>query len=128
MKIKMDMEMEMKMKRIPRKCTITRRNMRKNLLKKQLHMCNLCNCIIDEDPFGTLDHIVPLFQGGGWDESNLQVLCEDCHMTKNRKEISLLQEVQSSRDKLARLTGNMSLRFIARRDYSIIKEVYHGKA
>jgi|SRR5690625_3131950 len=33
-----------------------------------------------------LDHIVPLHQGGEDAESNLQVLCIECHETKTLKE------------------------------------------
>lgn len=38
-----------------------------------------------------LDHIVPLWQAGTDDPSNLQGLCGDCHRTKTAREAGLRQ-------------------------------------
>lgn len=60
---------------------------RKKLLKKQIlerdgkycFNCNLNNRKLE------LDHVVPLFAGGGWDLENLQLLCRPCHVKKTQR-------------------------------------------
>ena len=49
-------------------------------------------CVVCEDEGRTraaneVDHIVPLFNGGADDETNLQGLCEDCHKAKTRADL-----------------------------------------
>src|SRR5262245_14132736 len=36
-----------------------------------------------------VDHIVPLYQGGGDDDSNKQLLCVPCHKAKTKRESSV---------------------------------------
>jgi 5-methylcytosine-specific restriction protein A len=45
-----------------------------------------------------LDHIVPLFQGGTNDESNLAGLCRECHNKKSQKERGRTVSVQIGLD------------------------------
>ena len=45
-----------------------------------------CNGQVQLSANWNLDHIIPLFQGGSNDFTNLQILCSDCHAIKTQKE------------------------------------------
>ncbi|MCO6506236.1 MAG: HNH endonuclease [Snodgrassella sp.] len=57
---------------------------KKRVLARDSFRCRSCGCI-----GGSLqvDHIIPLELGGSNDDSNLQVLCADCHKHKTTKEL-----------------------------------------
>ena len=49
-----------------------------------------------------VDHIVALCNGGAmWDESNLQVLCNECHKKKTKKDLSERKRIKNKNMKLA---------------------------
>ncbi|WP_233343645.1 HNH endonuclease [Burkholderia cepacia] len=58
---------------------------RKRIAVDQQFVCRGCGCVWlpwrDE-----VDHEVPLEQGGSNDDSNLQLLCDDCHKAKTVNE------------------------------------------
>jgi len=54
-------------------------------LTKFNNTCCSCNCKLESKGFH-LDHIKPLTSGGTNDESNIQILCKDCHMMKSKEE------------------------------------------
>ncbi|KOR22809.1 HNH endonuclease [Burkholderia cenocepacia] len=60
---------------------------RKRIAVEQQFVCRGCGCTWlpwrDE-----VDHEVPLEQGGSNDDSNLQLLCDDCHKAKTAAEAS----------------------------------------
>lgn len=49
--------------------------------RRDCHMCQSCGRIGTE-----VDHITPLWAGGSDDESNKQLLCDDCHNAKTSRE------------------------------------------
>lgn len=56
------------------------------LLKKQNYKCNICKRCI-KDGYFHKDHIVPLFNGGLDDISNIQLIDAHCHYIKTKKEM-----------------------------------------
>ena len=54
-------------------------------LTKLNNTCCGCQCEILDILFH-LDHIIPLASGGTNVDSNMQVLCKDCHMMKCKEE------------------------------------------
>ncbi|USD68125.1 HNH endonuclease [Vibrio sp. SCSIO 43136] len=56
------------------------------ILKRDKHLCQLClqkgRAVIATD----VDHILPKSQGGTDDETNLQALCKRCHRSKTATE------------------------------------------
>jgi len=54
------------------------------ILKKSNFKCVLCNAdLMEKEPH--IDHIIPLFKGGGSETSNLQALCWECNLKKGTK-------------------------------------------
>lgn len=59
--------------------------------KRDRMICQLCGITCIEDPTGdhpdgiTVDHIIPLADGGTWEEKNMRVLCRACHKLENSK-------------------------------------------
>ena len=51
----------------------------KQIAARQRFRCALCKSWFD-DQLWDLDHIIPLFRGGGNDLSNIRALCRACHM------------------------------------------------
>ncbi|MCP3721741.1 HNH endonuclease [Paraburkholderia sp. CNPSo 3272] len=60
---------------------------RKRIAVEQQFKCQRCGCVWlpwrDQ-----VDHDVPLEQGGSNDDSNLRLLCDDCHKLKTADEAS----------------------------------------
>ena len=54
---------------------------KKSVAAAQKLRCAACSKLLDETY--EIDHIVPLFRGGGNDASNLQALHRSCHMFKS---------------------------------------------
>ena len=62
----------------------------KNLLKAYYgNKCAICGKVTDHTE---IDHIIPLFDGGGNCITNLQVVCYECHKKKSAKELSDFQK------------------------------------
>lgn len=59
---------------------------RRLLMIKQRGRCARCQDVIvfGKDGNGTVDHIVPVYEGGNSHIENLQILCKDCHLEKDR--------------------------------------------
>jgi 5-methylcytosine-specific restriction endonuclease McrA len=53
---------------------------KKKVAASQRWMCVRCDKLLDATY--EIDHIVPLFKGGGNDMDNLNALCRECHGTK----------------------------------------------
>lgn len=62
-------------------------------LKHQAKICAWCGQ--DCDDTATVDHVVPLWQGGAHHPSNYQVLCSACHELKTTGEQFWLNERES---------------------------------
>ena len=57
-------------------------------------LCNVCG-----GAAGTVDHIIPIEQGGdAWDMDNLQTICFQCHQEKRAKEAQMAAKGQSYDD------------------------------
>lgn len=54
---------------------------RESIKRRDCHTCQLCGRLGTE-----VDHIVPLWAGGSDDESNKQLLCDECHDAKTKRE------------------------------------------
>lgn len=55
-------------------------SMKKHIASEQKWKCNLCHSILDGSY--EIDHIIPLYKGGGNQAANLQALCRNCHGKK----------------------------------------------
>ena len=64
----------------PKKKRRVTANMKKHVAASQLWNCNMCNNMLDATY--EVDHIHPLYKGGGNELSNLQALCRNCHGKK----------------------------------------------
>jgi RNA-directed DNA polymerase len=53
-----------------------------SLLKKQKGHCNLCKLMFMEDDILEIDHMIPLWEGGGKDYENIQLVHRHCHDQK----------------------------------------------
>ncbi len=53
---------------------------KKYVAANQKWLCNMCNNLLDASY--EVDHIKPLYKGGGNEVSNLQALCRNCHGNK----------------------------------------------
>lgn len=51
---------------------------RAKLLKKHGHGCCFCGRMFASDAL-TIEHVLPLSLGGGWDLSNLRLSCSPCN-------------------------------------------------
>lgn len=89
--------------RAPKTITQTARARGSALIDRRLRLwkenpvCALCGCFVDYPRGFELDHIVPLSEGGGDGDSNLQILCVwwdvdgsklGCHADKTAREAS----------------------------------------
>ena len=59
---------------------------KKKVAYQQNYKCNLCHMTLP--PTYEIDHIIPLFKGGGNKLENLQALCPGCHRNKTENERS----------------------------------------
>ena len=76
---------------------------RRKVLTRDNWRCRLCGKYGNE-----VDHKIPLQKGGAaWSESNLQVLCRDCHITKTAGENSHDQETIAARRDWAELEAQI---------------------
>ena len=78
------------MKKVKRnKTSIWKKKKREKILRAQKGVCNMCKRNTTDLGWMlrfTIDHIVPLIDGGNWKEYNLQVLCTACHERKTEEE------------------------------------------
>jgi 5-methylcytosine-specific restriction endonuclease McrA len=68
--------------RIARRHSIDTQKTKRWLFERKGERCDWCG----SNNMVELDHVVPLWNGGTNDPSNLQLLCHNCHVTKSRKE------------------------------------------
>ena len=59
---------------------------RKRILSRDKGLCQPCLKDRHYKPARQVDHIVPKFEGGTDDDSNLQSICIECHRTKTQAE------------------------------------------
>lgn len=59
---------------------------RRNILKRDNHLCQCCRRHGMAIPASDVDHIKPKKHGGTDDESNLEALCTTCHRRKTAQE------------------------------------------
>ncbi len=52
-------------------------------------LCRMCEAKGFVTPGAEMDHIVPLFKGGGNDDDNLQMLCVECHRKKSADDLGM---------------------------------------
>jgi 5-methylcytosine-specific restriction protein A len=65
----------------------------KRLLNPICESCEKLGLII---PFNTIDHIIPITEGGpALDLANLQTLCKQCHAIKTGKETSKRKHIKN---------------------------------
>ena len=67
---------------------LTRGPMRRlaaDIRRRDHHTCRLCNRDVPPGA-GAVDHRVPRSRGGPTVESHLQLVCDDCHARKTRRE------------------------------------------
>lgn len=58
-----------------------KRSLKQEIINRDGKKCFYCSF----DKKLELDHIVPLFVGGGWELENLQLLCRECHIKKTKR-------------------------------------------
>jgi 5-methylcytosine-specific restriction endonuclease McrA len=54
---------------------------RRRILERDGHRCYVCG-----GPANEVDHVRPIFRGGGHDDGNLRAICRKCHATKSGRE------------------------------------------
>lgn len=59
---------------------------RKLILRRDKGLCQPCLKLGRPRPAKQVDHVVPKFEGGTDDESNLQAICIACHQAKTSEE------------------------------------------
>lgn len=86
-------------------CTTKRKQKLRNELSiLQNNRCAYCNSILDET--ATLDHIIPVSEGGETTKDNLVVCCRSCNYKKaSRNLLSFIDSIQSdvARDKFKKV-------------------------
>lgn len=55
------------------------------ILENQKHRCNICGKRFCETRGATVDHIIPLAEGGDLTSCNVQALCRSCNSSKGAK-------------------------------------------
>ncbi len=60
--------------------------LRLQILKRDCGLCQPCARAGRITPGNEVDHIIPRFEGGGDEESNLQTICPACHEPKSAAE------------------------------------------
>lgn len=60
----------------------SKEELRRHLLKDQDNLCYLCNKPFTKNNKPTIDHIVPLAKGGGWNLENLALAHRSCNVDK----------------------------------------------
>lgn len=69
----------------PRYWTTEWRTTKRAIFVRDGYRCQMCNRLIGLEP-PHCDHIIPVSQGGGDEEDNLQTLCAGCHNRKTMEE------------------------------------------
>ena len=62
------------------------------IIKDQNHCCNGCGVSFEETT-ACKDHIIPVFDGGGLTEDNVQALCGSCNSTKGSRSMQYLLDM-----------------------------------
>jgi 5-methylcytosine-specific restriction endonuclease McrA len=62
-----------------------KKRLKTQLIERDGQRCNGCKQLFNREEL-TIDHVLALFMGGNSDPANLQLLCEPCHVEKNRQE------------------------------------------
>lgn len=82
-------------------------------------------CTLRADSY-ECDHIIPLIIGGKHEESNLQLLCHECHAGKTKLDVKLKAKVARVRKKHlgikkpSRFPGSRDSKFKKRMDGSVV--------
>ena len=84
--------------------------------------CKNCTRFIDGSALaGEYDHVIPLILGGENKESNLQLLCSECHANKSRLDVKLKAKVARVRKR--HLGIRKPSRFACSRDSKFKKRI-----
>ena len=71
---------------------------RQRIFKRDCGLCQVCN-LAGRIKVGTeIDHIVAVTNGGTDEECNLQVICSECHLAKNDKDLGHKPRVTTGLD------------------------------
>lgn len=62
------------------------RRLRAKVLHRDGYLCQPCDRAGELALAKEVDHIIPTFEGGTDDESNLQAICKACHQVKSQEE------------------------------------------
>jgi len=65
--------------------------LRKEIIARDMGLCQPCLKAGNVTPFQAVDHIKPKSSGGTDDQDNLQCICNDCHDAKTTAEGALAQ-------------------------------------
>lgn len=56
---------------------------RKRIRERDGYCCKACGVAVR---VGQVDHVIPLDKGGSDEDSNLQLMCDDCHVDKTNRD------------------------------------------
>lgn len=59
---------------------------KRRILERDSFTCQSCGRLLSGRKDSRLDHVIPLCDGGGHEDENLQSLCIHCHRDKSAKE------------------------------------------
>lgn len=76
---------------------------RVRVMRKAGDRCVKCTRSIDEKLKGEIDHAIALILGGKHRESNLQLLCTECHKGKTKLDVRI--KAKASKSRLRNLAG-----------------------
>lgn len=74
---------------------------RQNVLMRDNYTCQICGATVKDGAKLEIDHIIPYSKGGSNDESNLQVLCQQCNREKHNR-----TDLLHDKEKLAEIRGD----------------------
>jgi 5-methylcytosine-specific restriction endonuclease McrA len=67
------------------------------------YRCRMCKRVVT---VGEVDHIIPVENGGSNDDSNLQLLCSDCHRDKTASDRGYVKKTGSTADGMPTSAGH----------------------
>lgn len=71
---------------------------RQRIFKRDCGLCQVCQAEGRTRVGNEIDHIIAVTNGGTDDEDNLQVICSECHLEKNDKDLGHKPRVTTGLD------------------------------